>query len=75
MVIRWIYCRNRIPFRSTTANFLSGLDAGPASLAPVSVENSESWQVQMIAWAVARDTSQPACVQIAEKAEKFPLVG
>jgi hypothetical protein len=29
----------------------------------------------MIAAAVALDTSQPACVQIAEKAEKFPLVG
>ena len=64
-----------MPLRSTTANFFSGLEAGPASLAPSEVENSESWQVQMIAAGVARETSQPACVQIAEKAKKFPLVG
>ena len=64
-----------MPLRSTTANFFSGLEAGPESLAPSEVENSESWQVQMIALDVARDTSQPACVQIAEKAEKLPFVG
>jgi hypothetical protein len=46
--------------------------------APVVVENCEpcpQGRVQIIAVLVAWLTSQPACVQIAEKAEKFPLVG
>jgi hypothetical protein len=39
------------------------------------VENAESWQVQTSWLAVTSVTSQPACVQTAEKALKTPALG